>query len=230
MVQFLLGMCESVDEAASLMKTIRIKGVTDPITNSIAPLHWLIGDRSGRCMVIEQTANGLHLFENTIGVLTNSPDFQWQLTNLRNYINLSPTQPDSVLWGNLELTPFGQGGGTSLLPGGYTPPARFARTAFQKSFIPTPINGRDAILTGFHILEGVSIPKGVVITNKGTPDYTQYTAFSNTNTCEYYIKTYENSQVFTVKLSEELSMQSEPVSLGKCSCMIEKHKKISKQE
>ena len=130
---FLLGLSASVEEAASILRTIRIVGAEDSITGTVAPLHWLVADRTGKSMVIEKTADGLHLMDNPVGVLSNSPDFQWHLTNLRNYMNLSSTQEQPQTWGSLELTPFGQGGGSFGLPGDYTPPSRFVRTAFLKT-------------------------------------------------------------------------------------------------
>lgn len=161
-----------MEEAASILRTIRIVGAEDSITGTVAPLHWLVADRTGKSMVIEKTADGLHLMDNPVGVLSNSPDFQWHLTNLRNYMNLSSTQEQPQTWGSLELTPFGQGGGSFGLPGDYTPPSRFVRTAFLKTHTPIPAGREEAATTCFHIMESVSIPKGPVITGRNTPDYT----------------------------------------------------------
>jgi len=197
---FLLGLSASVEEAASILRTIRIVGAEDSITGTIAPLHWLVADRTGKSMVIEKTADGLHLMDNPVGVLSNSPDFQWHLTNLRNYMNLSPTQKQSQTWGSLELTPFGQGGGSFGLPGDYTPPSRFVRTAFLKTHTPIPSGREEAATTCFHIMESVSIPKGPVITGRNTPDYTQYTAFINLSSREYFFKTYGNSCITSASL------------------------------
>lgn len=189
-----------MEEAASILRTIRIVGAEDSITGTIAPLHWLVADRTGKSMVIEKTADGLHLMDNPVGVLSNSPDFQWHLTNLRNYMNLSPTQEQSQTWGSLELTPFGQGGGSFGLPGDYTPPSRFVRTAFLKTHTPIPAGRDEAALTCFHIMESVSIPKGPVITSRNTPDYTQYTAFINLSSREYFFKTYGSSCITSASL------------------------------
>ncbi|EHQ90481.1 choloylglycine hydrolase family protein [Desulfosporosinus youngiae] len=215
LVNFLLGMCGSVEEAAFALQSVRIVGVPDAVTNSVAPLHWIVCDKKGQCLTVEQTKNGMHLLANHVGVLSNSPTFEWHMENLRNYMRAAPHQPEGITWGELVLTPFGQGGGTEVLPGGYTPPARFVRTVFQKTHVPIPQNRQEAVVTGFHILEGVSIPQGVVLTSRGTYDYTQYTVFMNTATCEYFVRTYENSQVFTAKLSRAEAEAKVPVSLGK---------------
>lgn len=165
-------------------------------------------------MVIEKTADGLHLMDNPVGVLSNSPDFQWHLTNLRNYMNLSPTQKQSQTWGSLELTPLGQGGGSFGLPGDYTPPSRFVRTAFLKTHTPIPAGRDEAALTCFHIMESVSIPKGPVITDRNTPDYTQYTAFINLSSREYFFKTYGSSCITSASLPSNPDAQTGIKSLA----------------
>lgn len=214
---FLLGLCASLDQATALLRTVRITGVADSITGTVAPLHWMIADTSGNSMVIEKTADGLHILDNPIGVLTNSPDFPWHLTNLRSYLNLSPTQTGSQDWGPVNLTPFGQGAGAWGLPGDYTPPSRFVRTAFQKTHASPTDKTPETVNAGFHILEGVSIPKGIVLTERGTVDYTQYTAFMNLSQPEYYFRTYDNSRTTAVKLPDENEQDTSIFSLGKLS-------------
>lgn len=199
-LHFILGKCASVSELRKLIKTCAIIGLPDPVTKTVAPLHWIATDRSGACVVIESTVRGIEIIENPIGVMCNSPDFRWHLTNLRNYMEVHPMQTEEVEWNNVSLTPFGQAGGTIPLPGGFTSPERFIRTCYLKSHIPTPIDSTEAINACFHILESVSIPKGAVITNRNTYDYTKYTAFININTCEYFFKTYDDLQIRTANL------------------------------
>lgn len=195
LMHFLLSQCTDVDDAAEILHTIRIVGMEDPVTGSVAPLHWMIADKSGRCAAMEKTKEGLFVMDNPIGVLTNSPDFSWQLTNLRNYSNLSPWQMQDKKWCGVQLPPFGQGAGGFGLPGDYSPPSRFVRTAFQKSHAVPPPTPDEAVITGFHLLENVSIPKGVVLTDRNTADFTQYAAFIRLATQEYFFTTYNNSQI-----------------------------------
>jgi len=206
-LHYILGRCTSVKELTSLSKDITIVGIPDPVTNTIAPLHWIATDRSGACVVIEPTSKGLELINNPIGVMSNSPDFNWQMINLRNYTETSPTQTEEVFWDNIRLTPFGQAAGTTSLPGGFTSPERFLRTAYLKTHLPKPKNSREAITACFHIMESVSIPKGAVMTNRNTYDYTKYTAFINTNTCEYFYKTYDDITIKTASLWERNDSQ-----------------------
>lgn len=213
-LHYILGRCRHVDDLKELLKNIVIVGIEDPVTHTAAPLHWIAVDRIGKCVVIEQTAAGLEVIDNPIGVMANSPDFKWHMANLRNFMNVSVEQQNKVLWGNVSLSPFGQGAGTALLPGSYTSPDRFVRTAFIKSHIEVPENSIEAVMSCFHIMNSVFIPKGIVLTDRQTFDYTQYIAFMNTNTCEYYFKTYENDQIIRAKLWDYDIDGTNPVFLG----------------
>ena len=215
LLTLVLGQCASLAQVALLMQNTRLLGVKDAISQSIAPLHWIFADQSGQCLVIEKTAAGLQLFDNPLGVLANSPDFGWQMTNLRNYFALSPYQSQEQVWSNLALAPFGQGAGAIGLPGDYTPPARFVRMAYMKTHTPIPADEEEAVHTCFHLLDSVTIPKGVVMTERGSADYTQYSAFMDLTSQTYFFKTYNNSQITTVKLTDKLSSQSGMISLGK---------------
>lgn len=213
-LHYILGRCGSLKDLNKTVAHISIIGVPDPVTQTIAPLHWIATDRTGECVIIEQTEAGLKLFRNTIGVMTNSPDFQWHMTNLRNYMDASPKQKKEAWWGNVQLKPFGQAGGTIPLSGGYTSPERFVKTAYQKTHIQTPTNKIEAINACFHIAAGVTIPKGAVITDRNTYDYTKYTAFINTNTCEYFFTTYDNLQIGTASLWDNNRFLTHPTCIG----------------
>lgn len=213
-LHYILGRCGSIAELNALLENICIAGLPDPVTQIAAPLHWIATDRSGKCVVIEQTKIGLKIVNNPVGVMANSPDFHWHMTNLRNYMNVSVAQQEEVYWENISLTPFGQASGTINLPGGFTSPERFVRTVFLKTHVQTPKNRSEAIMACFHIMNSVSIPKGIVLTDRGTYDYTKYTAFINTNTCEYYFKTYENNQIITASLMDHYTYSTQPTFLG----------------
>lgn len=214
-LNYILGRCSNIEELTELIQNIYLIGMPDPITQTVAPLHWIAVDRSGKSVVVEQTKRGLELFDNSIGVMANSPDYEWQMTNLRNYMNTSTTQEAEAWWGSIRLAPFGQGAGTTPLPGGYTSPERFVRTTFIKTHIDVPKDATGMVMACFHTLESVSIPKGVVMTGRNTLDYTKYTAFMNTATCEYYFKTYENIQVATAGLWENYSHSPDVICVGR---------------
>jgi choloylglycine hydrolase len=214
-LHYILGRTESVDELEEILQDVSIVGFEDPITQIAAPLHWMATDRSGKSVVIEKTESGLNILENPIGVLANSPDFSWHMTNLRNYTSVSPKQVSETHWGDLTLKPFGHSAGTSILPGGYTSPERFVKTAYQKTHLEIPEDSLETISSCFHILESVLLPKGIVITDRTTYDYTKYVAFINTSTCEYFFETYENNQIIKASLWDNYGKSKSPYSLGK---------------
>lgn len=199
-LHYALGQCSNLKELKELLHHLLIVGIRDKVTNSVAPMHWIFTDLSGSSIVIEQTDTGMNVYDNPVGVLTNSPDFPWQMTNLRNYTQITTGQTEEADWDGFIVDPVGQAAGTNALPGGYTPPARFVRTAFQKLHMVKPEKMKDSINAGFHILENVTIPKGVVKTANGTFDYTQYTVMIDLQKKEYYFKTYDNPQMIKVDI------------------------------
>lgn len=218
-VTYLLGNCESIDDVIHKLPSIQIIGVKDPITNAVAPLHWIVTDRSGDTITIEKTQNGMEVLNNPVGVLANSPNLSWHLTNLRNYLSVSPNQIEETKWDNFTLLPFSQGGGTFGLPGDYTSPSRFVRVAFQKNYLELPETREETLVSCFHLLETVSIPKGVVITSRNTPDYTQYTVFMNLNTGDYFFTTYLDTGIKKANINDYNINQVK--SLGKLKRKVE---------
>ena len=86
LVSWVLGNCKTVDEVMESLKQVHVVAI-DPRASTV---HWRFADVSGRQVVLEIVDGELHFFENNLGVLTNSPGFEWQLTNLNNYVNLYP--------------------------------------------------------------------------------------------------------------------------------------------
>lgn len=136
-------------------------------------------------------------YDNEVGVLTNSPDFPWQITNLNNYVNLHPGNAEAQRIGNVRIFPFGAGSGFLGIPGDVTPPSRFVRIAFYKATAPACETGLDAVLQSFHILNNFDIPIGIEHPEGHAPDIpsaTQWTsAIDLANRRLYYKTSYNNS-------------------------------------
>ena len=213
-LHYILGRCSGIADLKTLANQVSIIGMEDPVTQTTAPLHWIAVDRTGACVVMEPTKDGLVIMDNPIGVMANSPDFSWHMTNLRNYMEADPVQMEEAGWSGVKLTPFGQAGGTKVLPGGFASPDRFVRTAYLKSFLPMPQNRKEGVVSCFHLMENVTIPKGAVLTSRGFYDYTKYTAFLNTATCEYYFKSYDSLLICSASLSESCGGFVYPVESG----------------
>ena len=100
---------------------------------TVQPFHWVVYDKSGKALVIEPVGGKLVLHDNPLGVLTNSPTFDWHMTNLRNYIALDPLGASPVKIDGKTFQSFGMGDGMLGLPGDFTPPSRFVRSAVFSS-------------------------------------------------------------------------------------------------
>jgi len=165
-----------------------------------------VHDASGKSIVIEYVNGKLNIHDNPLGVMTNSPTFDWHMTNLRNYVNFSLVNVPPVQLGSVTLTGFGQGTGMLGLPGDFTPPSRFVRAvAFSQSVLPSA-TGNDAVLQAFHILNNFDIPKGAAREREKDEhgniqaDHTIWTSANDLKTKRFYFRTYENSQIRMVDL------------------------------
>lgn len=169
------------------------------------PFHYVVYDRQGNSLVIEPLEEKLVVYDNPLGVLTNSPTFDWHMTNLRNYINLRTVNASPLKVGKLVLAPFGQGSGMVGLPGDFTPPSRFVRAAiFSHTALASP-NAAEAVFQLFHLLNQFDIPKGLVREVDGAKmaaDYTMVTCVRDPRSLKYYFKTYEDPTIRCVDLNQ----------------------------
>jgi len=169
------------------------------------PFHYIVYDKSGKCLVIEPINGKLVTYDNPLGVFTNSPTFDWHMTNLRNYINLTPFNVPSIELRGLKLSPFGEGSGMVGMPGDFTPPSRFVRaTIFSTTAIPSE-NAQNATLQAFHILNQFDIPVGIARTVENGVTYTDRTLITcvrDPQALKYYFRTYEDQSIRMVDLSK----------------------------
>lgn len=200
LVMWLLAKCQSVDEVISEFNNITVVNELMGFLGVVPPLHWIVSDKEGNSLVIEIVNEEVIFYHNSIGVLTNSPDYNWHLTNLRSYIGLDPNQVSSRTIYGVEFKPFGQGSGTFGLPGDFTPPSRFVRTLYSKLSSKSAENNDDLVLYAMHILNGVDIVKGSVVTQRATIDYTQYTSYMLNNDLTYYFRLHSSLNVEKYRL------------------------------
>lgn len=202
LVPYILGSCKSVDDVIEAVKAVHVHNV-DPRASTA---HWRFADPSGRQIVLEIIDEKCVFYENTLGVLTNSPSFDWQLTNLNNYVNLKSGAVTENTVGSLELHSFGGGSGMLGLPGDFTPPSRFVRAAFFQTTAPKLADAEKTVIQAFHILNNFDLPIGVQ-TAAGTtppdiPSATQFTTATDLCGRKIYIRTMFNSHIRVVELSK----------------------------
>lgn len=196
---FLLGSCATVQEAEEKLKTVCITHTAFKDGYPVAPLHWHIADKD-RSLVLECTEDGMHIYENPVGVLTNNPPFPFHLTNLQNYMHLTPNPPKNRFAPALDLSPYGLGLGAMGLPGDASPASRFVRAVFCKWNSEQPQSEEASVTQFFHILDNVAMVSGTVRTPENKLDKTTYSSCINASRGIYYCKTYNNNQISAVRL------------------------------
>lgn len=207
LIPFLLGTCSTVEEARRALEKIRITAIPLSPEYPLAPLHWHIADATGS-FTVESMADGMHIYENPVGVLTNNPPFPFHMMNLNNFQALSPNQPDNHFAPNLDLRTYGQGMGAMGLPGDVSPMSRFVRAAFLRSHGDFGEDPEKNVVQFFHILDAVAMVRGSVITPEGNYDKTIYSSCIDPERRTYYYKTYESSRICAVRVTEEMSRGS----------------------
>lgn len=200
LLPWLLGQCRSGAEAAEKLRAMPL--MDEPFLPGLpaAPLHWHIADRAG-AFVAEPTGEGVRVYADPVGVLTNEPPFPFHLANLSQYLGLSAAQPRGRASAP-ELEPFGQGMGAVGLPGDWSPASRYVRAAFCLRHSVCPPEEESAVAQFFHLLDAVSMPRGAVRTEEGW-DITRYVCCINTRTGTYRYRTYDCPAPVAVELTEE---------------------------
>ena len=172
-------------------------------------------------MVVLEVVGGVpHFDENTLGVLTNAPGFNWHLTNLNNYVNLEPgSAPDNTITKGVTLKALGHGSGMIGLPGDFTSPSRFVRAAFFQTTSPVWPTGFETVVQAFHILNNFDIPVGSQHAKadipKGLPSATQFTSATDQTAMKFYYRTAWNSNIRCIDLMDidfsRIRYQSHPL-------------------
>ncbi|MFC6177154.1 choloylglycine hydrolase family protein [Companilactobacillus huachuanensis] len=205
-----LGNNKSIDELRKNLENVRIIESDAGVMGQNQPLHFIFSDATGATYVLEPEGDGLILEEDKVGVMTNTPDYDWHKTNLANYLGAQTTGFKAKKFGEEEVVPSGSNG-TYRLPGGFTAVDRFVRTAFIRNEIEKPENAQQAVNTILHILDSVTVPRGINMKDNGEPSYTQYqTVLDLTNKIMYYVP-YGNRTVYSIPMTADMiKNQKEP--------------------
>lgn len=219
LVPFILGSCRSIDEVISAVDRITIIN----IDSRASTVHWRFADSTGRQVVLEIVDGEPRFYENTLGVLTNSPGFEWQLTNLNNYVHLSPGSVAPADFGNIRLSAFGMGSGLFGLPGDITPPSRFVRAAFYQTSSPQLQSAEETVVQSLSILNNFDIPIGLEFNRDSVPvdipSATQWTSATDVSNRKIYYKTMYNSTIRCIDLNDinfrKVKYQVQPLDSSK---------------
>lgn len=207
-VPWVLGMFKTTKEVKAFLEKNNVQIVNKPVAKMLplTPLHFIVADKNNESIVIEPCKDGLKVYDNPFGILTNNPTFDWQLLNLSFYQNIGTKQKKDVKWSGHTLAPFGQGFASVGLPGDWTPPSRFIRTAFLQSVTANNLEDEALVTQFFHILNNVAMVKGsikVETPNGDHDDITLYSSCIDLNEGIYYYKSYYNNQIQVLNMHNE---------------------------
>lgn len=198
LIPWILGQCRNLEEAQALLKKINLCAIPFSKELPLSPLHWLLTDREG-AITLESVADGLKIYENPVGVLTNNPPFPYHMTHLCDYMGLTRQIPENR-FGNIDLIPYSRGMGGMGLPGDLSSASRFVRAAFVKLNSVSGQTEEGSIAQFFHILGAVAQQRGCVQMPDGRYEITQYTSCINTDRGVYYYTTYDNPGISAVDM------------------------------
>lgn len=167
LVTYLLGKCSTIEEVVSTVKNVNL--INEPVFGKEIPVHFIFSDRSGETIIIEPDEDNLSIHRQTIGVLTNSPNYLWHKQNLKNYVGITneASVPQKIV--NYQIF---ESGITGLrLPSDYSSVSRFVRVAMLKEFSVKAKNELDGITKMLHNFSSVDIPEGVKVVKIPEGDY-----------------------------------------------------------
>ena len=201
-IPWILGKCTSTDEAKELISN---KNITDTPFSEHMPvgqLHWIIADKNS-AITVESVSDGIKVYDNPLGVLTNNPPFDEQMFRLNDYMHLSSRQPKNTFSDKLELKAYSRGMGAIGLPGDLSSQSRFVRVAFVKANSVSGKGETESVSQFFHILGSVEQSRGCCEVAEGKYEITIYTSCCNADKGIYYYTTYDNHQISAVDMHKE---------------------------
>lgn len=209
-IPWILSQCSTVKETKSLLANINITNLAFNENFPVAQLHWIIADKSGS-ITVESVKDGLKIYDNPLGVLTNNPPFDQQMLKLTDYMQLSPEPPENSFAKKLSLKPYSRGLGAFGLPGDLSSSSRFIRASFIKSNSLSESTETQSVNQFFHILGAVEQQRGCCKTENGMYEITQYTSCCNADKGIYYYTTYENHCISAVNM-HKVNLESNQLS------------------
>jgi choloylglycine hydrolase len=208
---WVLGNFATVDEVKKAVEDVVVVPTPFPGLGSakgmVADVHFFIQDKSGKSIAVEPVDGKLKVTNAPLGVMTNAPTYDWHMTNLDNYLNLTAKDISTEKLGPVTLNATGSGSGMLGLPGDFTPPSRFVRAAiFSQAATPND-NAEDAVFSAFHILNQFDIPKGSVINDSvggAQPEITEWTSVNDLKNLRWYFRTFQDQSIRMVDLKEAI--------------------------
>ncbi len=210
-IPWILGQCKDMKEVKDLLSNINLLKENYSLELPLSPLHWIISHKE-ESITVEAVADGMKVYDNPVGVLTNNPTFDYHMTNLTNYMGMSVGEPANNFSQELKLETYCKGMGAIFLPGDYSSASRFVKASFVKMNSVSGEGELESVNQFFHILKSVEMPRGLVNAGEGKYEMTIYSSCCNTDKGIYYYTTYDNSGICAIDMNKEQLMGSELIS------------------
>lgn len=199
-IPWILSECVTVTEAAELISKTNITSECFSPDMPPTPLHFIVSDKE-RSITVESVRDGIKVYDNPLGVLTNNPPFEYHLANASAYMYLDPRQSKNTIAPDLKLEHTSRGMGAFGMPGDYSSQSRFVRALFVKNHIGS-IDGGGEVSSFFHAMDAVKVPYGCVLNDRGERTYSVYTSCADMERIVYYFTTYESRRIRALSLFE----------------------------
>ena len=200
-VPWILCNCSTMNQVRELVGKMNVVDIDFSPDMPSSTLHWMVSD-GNESLVLESVKDGLKIYENPVGVMTNNPEFDKQLFNLNNYRKLSAADPENTFGKGVELDKYSRGMGTDGMPGGLSSQERFVKSTFTKMNVLPAEDEASAVGQFFHILHSVEQQKGCCQVAPGKYEYTIYSSCINLDDMIYYYTTYDNNQITGVRMKD----------------------------
>jgi choloylglycine hydrolase len=195
----------TVAEAHAALDAILVCNAAQPKLGFAPPVHAILHDAGGDSLVIEFVGGKVQTYPNPLGVITNAPSFDWHVTNLRNYVNLSPVNVTTAKLDGVDVRELGQGSGLGGLPGDFTPPSRFVRAVVFTNSARQAKTAAEGVNLAHHILSSFDIFPGLVRDSGAGEKFfetTQWATFADMKNKAYYFRSYDNPTIRKVELTK----------------------------
>ena len=202
LIPWILAQCATMEEVKQLLHQLNLVNVPFSEQLPLTPLHWMISYKK-ESIVIESTKDGLNVYENNVGVLTNNPPFELQLWNLSNYMGLSRENLQNRFSETIRMEEYSRGMGAIGLPGDLSSASRFVRAAFVLQNSVSGETEEESVGQFFHILSSVEQQRGCVKLDENAYEVSVYSSCCNADKGIYYYVTYDNRQITAIDMWKE---------------------------
>lgn len=164
--------------AATKAKPFQLLMAVEPTSKKPTTIHLALNDATGDSAIMECIGGEIKIYHSReYTVMTNQPQFDKQLENLRQYRGF---------------------GGDKKLPGTHEPADRFVRGAYYSKNLPKPKSDREAVAGVMSVMRNISAPFGIADPERPNVSTTVWRTVTDlTNGVLYYDSVF-SPQVFWI--------------------------------